>query len=56
MRSTYEELALFANATWHVTDRFDLSFGGRCERKRPGCLAGHSIGLLVGGTGRISKT
>ena len=27
--STYEELALFANATWHVTDRFDLSFGGR---------------------------
>ncbi len=27
--STYEEYALFANATWHVTDRFDLSFGGR---------------------------
>jgi outer membrane receptor protein involved in Fe transport len=27
--STYEEIALFANATWHITDRFDLSFGGR---------------------------
>jgi outer membrane receptor protein involved in Fe transport len=27
--STYEELALFGNATWHVTERFDLSFGAR---------------------------
>jgi outer membrane receptor protein involved in Fe transport len=27
--SGYEELALFGNATWHVTDRFDLSFGAR---------------------------
>jgi outer membrane receptor protein involved in Fe transport len=27
--STYEELALFANATWHISDKFDLSFGGR---------------------------
>jgi outer membrane receptor protein involved in Fe transport len=27
--STYEEIALFGNATWHVTDRFDLSFGAR---------------------------
>jgi outer membrane receptor protein involved in Fe transport len=27
--STYEEFALFADATWHVTSRFDLSFGGR---------------------------
>ncbi len=27
--STYEELALFANATWHLSDRFDLSFGAR---------------------------
>ncbi len=27
--STYEELALFGNATWHLTDRFDLSFGAR---------------------------
>jgi len=27
--STYEELALFANATWHISPKFDLSFGGR---------------------------
>jgi hypothetical protein len=29
LNSTYEEIALFGNATWHVTDRFDLSFGAR---------------------------
>jgi iron complex outermembrane receptor protein len=27
--STYEELALFGNATWYLTDRFDISFGAR---------------------------
>lgn len=27
--SDYEEFAAFANATWHVSPRFDLSFGGR---------------------------
>jgi iron complex outermembrane receptor protein len=27
--SAYEELAFFGNTTWHVTDRFDLSFGAR---------------------------
>ncbi|MCJ7753332.1 MAG: TonB-dependent receptor, partial [Thermoanaerobaculales bacterium] len=27
--STYQEFALFADATWHVTPSFDLSFGGR---------------------------
>lgn len=27
--STYEEFALFGDATWHVTPSFDLSFGGR---------------------------
>jgi iron complex outermembrane recepter protein len=29
LKSTYEEYALFANATWHISPRFDLSFGGR---------------------------
>ncbi len=29
LTSSYEEKALFANATWHFTDRFGLSFGGR---------------------------
>ncbi|HZD53587.1 MAG TPA: TonB-dependent receptor, partial [Woeseiaceae bacterium] len=27
--SNYEETAVFANATWHVTPRFELSFGAR---------------------------
>jgi iron complex outermembrane receptor protein len=29
LKSDYEEIAVFGNATWHVTSRFDLSFGGR---------------------------
>ena len=29
IESQYEEIALFGNATWHVTDRFDLAFGAR---------------------------
>ncbi|MGK2924971.1 MAG: TonB-dependent receptor [Lysobacterales bacterium] len=27
--STYEEIAVFANATWFLTDRFEISFGAR---------------------------
>ena len=27
--SKYEELAVFANATWYLTDRFEVSFGAR---------------------------
>lgn len=30
--STYKEFALFANTTWHITSRFDLSLGGRESR------------------------
>ena len=29
LSSKYEEVALFANATWHVTSRFELSAGAR---------------------------
>jgi len=46
--STFEEIALFANATWHVTDRFELSFGGRIsdnDQKASQVLDG----ILVGG-------
>ena len=47
--STYEELALFANATWHITDRFDLAFGGRTSQNDQ--KASQALdGLLVGGT------
>jgi len=30
--SEYEEVALFANATWYVSPRFELSFGARSSR------------------------
>jgi outer membrane receptor protein involved in Fe transport len=29
INSKYEEIALFGNATWHLSDHFDLSFGVR---------------------------
>lgn len=29
LRSTYDEYAAFANATWHITPRADLTLGGR---------------------------
>ena len=46
--STYEELALFANATWHVTDRFDLAFGARASENDQ--EASQTLdGLLAGG-------
>jgi outer membrane receptor protein involved in Fe transport len=48
LNSHYEEKALFANATWHFTDRFDLSFGGRWSENDQ--KASQSLdGLLVGG-------
>ena len=32
--STYREFAGFANTTWHATDRFDLSLGGRLSHNQ----------------------
>lgn len=32
LHSDYEEYAAFANATWSLTDRFDLTLGGRASR------------------------
>ncbi len=48
LRSKLEEIALFANATWHVTSRFGLSAGGRVSEIDQNALqvAG---GLLFGG-------
>jgi iron complex outermembrane recepter protein len=51
--STYEEIALFANATWHLTERFDLSFGGRWSDNDQEATQVLTIGLppeLGGGT------
>lgn len=32
LRSTYKEVALFGNTTWHLTPQFDLSLGARESR------------------------
>ncbi|HVM95717.1 MAG TPA: TonB-dependent receptor, partial [Candidatus Acidoferrales bacterium] len=32
--TTYDEYAVFGNATWHFTDRFDVQFGGRYAENR----------------------
>jgi len=45
--STYEEIALFANATWHITDRFDLSFGGRWSDNDQGAAQNALIVLPI---------
>jgi iron complex outermembrane receptor protein len=46
--SRYEEYALFANATWHVTPTFDLSFGARASRNDQSASE-VADGPLVGG-------
>lgn len=47
--SQLEEIAAFANATIHLTDRFDVSLGGRLSRNEQ--VASQSLdGALVGGS------
>jgi outer membrane receptor protein involved in Fe transport len=46
--STYEEFAAFANATAHVTPRFDISFGARISNNEQ-VASQVSDGPLVGG-------
>jgi len=48
--SNFEEVALFANATWYITPKFDLSFGARqadndqtASQRLDGALLGGSI-------------
>jgi outer membrane receptor protein involved in Fe transport len=46
--STYEEFAVFGNATWHITPRFDLGFGARQSWNDQ--VASQVLdGLLIGG-------
>jgi iron complex outermembrane recepter protein len=46
--STYEEEAGFANATWHITPKFDLTAGGRYSHNQQ-TVVQKTTGLLVGG-------
>jgi outer membrane receptor protein involved in Fe transport len=50
--STYKEFAGFANATWHATERFDLSLGGRLSHNEQEASQ-ISDGPLVGGLTRF---
>lgn len=45
--SIYKEYAAFANATWHITDRLDLSLGGRYSRNEQSANQTYA-GVLVG--------
>lgn len=45
--SSYEEIAVFANATWYLTDRFDLSFGAR-QSDNDQTATQFTAGALVG--------
>jgi outer membrane receptor protein involved in Fe transport len=49
--STYEELAGFANATWHATPRLDLALGGRFSHNKQ-VASQIADGVLVGGLTR----
>ena len=48
LQSTYEEFALFGNATWHLAPRFDLSFGAR-QSWNDQVASQVADGVLVGG-------
>lgn len=47
LNSTYEEIAAFANATWYVTDRFEMSFGAR-QSDNDQSVVQTAEGFLVG--------
>jgi len=55
LASTYEELAVFANATWYLTDRFDLSFGAR-QSDNDQRVTQFSAGLLVGDSLEVANS
>ena len=47
--SDYEESALFANATWHISPKFDLSFGARASQNDQS-ITQTAEGPLIGGS------
>jgi len=53
LTSTYEEIAIFANATWRMTDRFELSFGARQSDNEQSAIQTGS-GPLAGGSSEFS--
>ncbi len=63
LNSTYEEIAAFGNATWFVTDRFEMSFGARQSKNDQnvsqtveGFLVGVPPGVVVATGGKSSES
>ncbi len=52
LESTYEEFAGFVNATWHATERLDVSLGGRLSHNKQ-VASQLTDGPLVGGLTRF---
>ncbi len=53
LTSTYEEIAAFANATWFMTDRFEVSFGAR-QSENDQTVVQWQDGPLVGGEAEVN--
>ncbi|HKX54781.1 MAG TPA: TonB-dependent receptor, partial [Xanthomonadales bacterium] len=53
LKSKYEEIALFANATWFMTDRFETSFGAR-QSDNDQSVVQTTAGPLAGGASEIT--
>jgi outer membrane receptor protein involved in Fe transport len=51
--STYSEYAGFANATWHIAPKFDLTAGGRWSHNKQSDVQ-NTTGLLAGGANSFS--
>lgn len=51
--SNYSEYAGFANATWHVAPKFDLTGGGRWSHNKQSDVQ-NTTGMLVGGASAFS--
>jgi outer membrane receptor protein involved in Fe transport len=51
--STYSEYAGFANATWHISPKFDLTAGGRWSHNKQSDVQ-NTTGLLAGGASSFS--
>jgi iron complex outermembrane recepter protein len=51
--STYSEYAAFANATWHIAPKFDLTGGGRWSHNKQSDVQ-NTTGLLAGGASSFS--
>lgn len=53
VNSRFREIAGFANVTWHVTDRFDISAGGRLSQNKQSAQQSTAGNPLLVGAGGV---